>query len=314
MNGPSPKGPLLPVATFLILLLPPGCGPAPREPTASPDPEYTALVRSARAAADRGSLERAVILYSRSLDRARILAEPAAIGDSAYNLAACRFLSGRLEDIHPLLEDARLAFRRLGEPSHDVTILAAKVWQSQNEPERARELASSLVGSDSPAPVSPVHRAQAWLLLAELALAGGEDDGAEAHLARADRLLDSGADPALRAARERVRAEILLGQDRAPEAAERLDREVALLAEAGLHGELVSALERAGRAHARAGDPGKASERGLDAAWSALLRGESRRARELGSLAAEWAREAGDDELERAVRRLLRACQPTSGG
>src|SRR5436305_12143313 len=138
-----------PLAWCLTLLLSlTGCASSRQAP--SGDPELLAATASARAALDRGQTELASHLYERALARARLMDDSHAIGDSAYNLAACLTDLGQYQSARAYLAEAKAEARRAGGRITDVLLLEAMVARLQNNPAEALALAEQVLQQRPP--------------------------------------------------------------------------------------------------------------------------------------------------------------------
>jgi tetratricopeptide (TPR) repeat protein len=230
--------------------------------------------------------------------------DAAAAGDAAYNLAACYLVLGDGEKAAAYIGEAKAELQRSGRSPAEALLLEAEAAALGGRGSDAAELCRGILSLDD-ASEEPRHRAQALLLLARIARDGKDLSGARRLLSEAEEPLDDADDLSLFARAAGLEAAILLLEESPAAAAEALDREAALLRDAGRYREMAAALARAGDAYLEAGDPAAAAERLYRSARSLLGQGHEAAARQRAGTALTAARAAGDEDLEKRILLLL---------
>lgn len=257
------------VVLFFFLL---GCSSS--KPARVVDPELSRAALSARRAFDRGQVEHAARLYTRSLTRARSMDDAAEIANNAYNLAACEVVRGDYEKARVLLEEARGEFAREGEAPADIDLLQAKIALREGDPDSAGTLIAYALQREDP-PLTPSERLDFIVLQARGALNRGDIAAARAGLDEARDRLEDDAPPLQRAGVAGLSGEVLLAEGEFEPAAKEFDRQAGFLQEGGRYREMALANKRAGEAYRGSGKPGEAADRFFRAARSLFARGET---------------------------------------
>lgn len=296
----------------VAVLLVTGCAAPPRPVVPAWDVEFARLNETARAAYERGSLPTACTLYEQALAHARALDAAAEIGDSAYNLAACRMALGEDEQARVLLREAEAELTRAKADLADVLLVAAKLARRQGRREDARRFAEQVLFDPGSVPTDS-QRAEVALLQGGLACEDGDGARAKVALEEATRqisaLCDVQSRTQLRAAREKVAGRIRLLEKRPAEAAECFDREAEFLQRARQASQMAHALLRSGESWRDAGQPAVAADRFFRAARSRFAQGHKEEAMKSVELSLELAAEAGDDALKQRALQLASEIQ-----
>lgn len=254
------------VLIALTVLTLAGCA---ARPTAPPkDKELSQAGDLARAAFEDGAIAKAVELYRKALNRARVMDDATEIGNAAYNLALCHTILGRLDQASASLAEAKAAFERSGSPPADVLLLEATIAQRQGNLEQALSLADQVL-SASP---DESHRFQVALLKGTVAYE--QDDAPRARIALAEADQHHVANTPLLASRERLAGNIFLLEGNPAAAAAAFDRAAALFQEARHYRDMAITLRRAGEAYREAGDTQRAEDRLFRAKRSLTAQGE----------------------------------------
>jgi len=292
----------LPFGLALLLAF---CGTGCAGPDAVPriDPQYGALVDAAEARYAAGQIEKAAHSYARALQRARAMDDAAAIGDCAYNLAACVLSAGDLDKARNYLLEARRAMERSGRPALDVLFLEAQVARLQNRTGDAAALCDRILilAADDGDPTWPF---QVYLFEARLACDAGEKRTARQKLDVASDLLEEIDDPHLRARAALVTGEVLLLEGSHGEAARSFEAQATNLREAGRYHDMACGLLRAGGAFLDADEPVRAADCLFRAARS-LFALDDATARDTAETARAASLLANDADLTQRIDSLL---------
>lgn len=267
--------------------------------TAEVDRPLAKQSRQAVEAFHYGYDDEAIEHYRLAIRRAWELDDAEAIGNTAYNLAACWAAMQNFEPARQALAEARAELRRSGQSEVDAWLLEAKIARAQgrlgdaayyadcvvapmirrdpacNESCRDREdnrllstlrgcrdhIASCLGHGDEEPDVCEQYNVSLAVFRANLSLDSGDVPAAQASLARARSLEVAQTEPAARAEIAAAEARVLLMQQRPLDAARRLDSETQWLRESGHLRELPMATSAAAEAFLQAGYPIEASDR-----------------------------------------------------
>lgn len=283
-------------------LLPASCsGPEPRQ---EGDSEFLHLTEAAQEAFCAGRAERAAVLFRQARQRAWILDDAAAMGDAAYNLAACLLSLGEADPARLYLAEALDQARRTGSSPADALLLDAEAARLQGKSAEADQICLQVLSlPDRMAAES--RRLQAMLLRARLACDSGAAEEAVARLEEADDLLSDVRLPRLTAAAARLEGEVHMMAGAWGKAGDAFDREAGSWKEAGIHREMAGALVRAGECYKDAGEPGRAVDRLVRATRSLFAQGEKTTALVYAELSLDTAEQAGDEAAVRRCQALL---------
>jgi len=289
------------LAFFLILT---ACATSmpPKEDTI--DTEFAATMSAGRVAFDRGLIEQAATLYQQALRRARTMDNAAAIGDAAYNLAACRIRLGQLEQARSLLAEARTEILSVQGDVSDIQLVEAKVARLQGNPEEALSFTEQILSY----PVTTItndQRLQVYLLRGQIAADRGDAALALQELQMAEKFAAGVSDSARPAGLSRLAGRIHLIQKEPVMAAREFDREATLLKQAERYAQMVRALQSAAESYMRAGNYRLAADRFFRSARSAFAQGEIKQALKIGQMALSAADTAGDQPAMARVQALL---------
>ena len=267
-----------------------GCSSPPtKESEPGVDEEFDRVSRAARMAFDNGSLQQAVGLYTRALERAYVLDDLNAIVDSKYNLAVC--LTGlRLYD--QALEQVRQAKAELGRTNRsipaDILLLEATIMYRLGGLDDAWQL-TDLILLDSSRLSGAIQSKTHFLR----GLISGEWD--DIHQLRKE-IASLGKPTAvgLRADRAELVGRLAMAKNNWSEAIEAFDRTAEFRRNDFDYSEMVNALALAAWACEQAGKLSDASKRYLRAGRSAARQEKSREALNWLNRAEKLAGEAGD--------------------
>jgi tetratricopeptide (TPR) repeat protein len=254
------------IALTLLTLV--GCAPSPTSTTPRKDKELSRTSDLARAAFEEGATAKAVDLYGKALNRARVMDDATEIGNTAYNLALCHIILGQLDQASALLAEAKAAFERSGSNPADVLLLEATVAERQGKLEQAQSLADQVLSA------SPDENDLFQVALLKATIACEQADPARAKTALVEADQHHVTDVPLLAARERLAGSIFLLERDPAEAAAAFDRAAALFQEAKQYRDMALTLRRAGEAYREAGDAQQAEDRLFRAKRSLAAQGE----------------------------------------
>ena len=252
----------------LTLLTLAGCASSPTLIAPPEDEELSRTSELARAAFEEGATAKALDLYGKALNRARVMDDATEIGTTAYNLALCHTILGQLDQANAALAEAKAAFKRSESTPADVLLLEATVAQRQGNLEHALLLADQVLS----ALPDESHCFQVALLRGTIACA--QDDPAQARNALAEADRHPVANTSLLAARERLAGCVFLLENNPAEAAAAYDRAAALFQEAKHYRDMALTLQRAAKAYQEAGDAPHAEDRLSRAKRSLAAQGE----------------------------------------
>lgn len=304
------------------------------------------LARQSRQAVEAfhyGYDDEAIEHYRLALRRAWELDDAEAIGNTAYNLAACWAAMRQLEPARQALAEARAELRRSGQSEVDAWLLEAKIARAQgrlgdaayyadcivapmirrdpacNETCRSKEenrlltavrgcrdkIAKCLGHGDEEPDVCEGYNVSLAVFRANLALDSGDVPAARAELARARQAAAAQTEPATRAEIAAVEARLLLIMERPEDAARRLDSEAEWLRQSGHLRELPMATSSAAEAFLQAGLPIEAANRFFRTARLLYGRGDLLAALFFLERSIELAVEMSDVDLQLRAALLL---------
>ncbi len=276
----------------------------PADPPSSADVEFTQLMSTARVAFDRGLIEQAAGLYQQALRRARLMDVATAIGDAAYNLAACRIRLGQFDQAHALLIEAKAEIASIHGNIADVQLVQAKLARLQGSPDAALMFADQVLSAPGSSP-SDGHRLEVYLLRGQIACDRKDADLAARELQTAVNYADRAADPALLAGLSGLAGRIHLLKKEPMMAAQAFDREASLLRHAEQYAQMMHALKHAAEAYLLAGNDGLAADRFFRTARSLFAQGEMAAAGRLAQRSLAAAENAGDQSAMARAKALL---------
>ena len=289
------------LALFLILT---ACASSAPLKENTIDAEFAATMSSGRVAFDRGLIEQAATLYQQALMRARTMDNASAIGDAAYNLAACRIQLGQLEQARSLLAEARSEILSLQGNITDIQLVEAKVARLQGNPEEALSFTEQILSLPTTT-ITKEQRLQVYLLRGQIASDRADAVLALQELQMAQKFAAGLSDSARPAGLYRLAGRIHLIQKEPVMAARKFDREATLLKQAERYTQMVNALESAAEAYMHAGNYRLAADRFFRSARSAFAQGRIKEALKIGEMALTAADTAGDQQAKARVQALL---------
>jgi len=207
-----------------------------------------------------------------ALQKARTANDSEEVARYAYNLAVCLLSESKYDEIEELLQEAGAEAGATPHGRVRQGLLEAEVARRTGDTNRAIEIASAAVQSLDKS-VSKDLTAECHLALASLYSEAGKLAEARAELKSVGSLLKKTESDRLKAMAARVTGRVLLGEGKLAEAGAQFDNEADLLQQAESYFEMATALEWAGRAYEKAGDPVMASDRYFRAGRSWLSAG-----------------------------------------
>ena len=290
--------------------IPFGCtGVPPKE--RPPVDRALAEAAAGRAAFGQDRIEQAVTFYTLALKRARALDRPSAIGDAAYNLAACLLRMRQYDRAGALLAEAKHELARCEAPLADVLLLEARAAHLAGDVAAANASLRQL-RTDTRSRPEAAHSVQASILAGQMAGDRGDWAAAKDSLQRARAA--RGPEPAemLQARIAALAGRIAMATQDLRAAAGAFDRQADMLRRAGQYRALGAALARAGDAYAALDEHDAAADRLYRAARSAAAWGQAAAAKKWASAALVAARRADNKAIVRLVESLLSESKPAS--
>lgn len=295
-------------AAFFVLSV--GCSGPKQSGTVPAESELFELMSAGRAAFRKGSVEQAATLYRQALMRARAMDNGLAIGDAAYNLAACRVIQGKYEEARALLAEAKEEISSIHGNLADILLVEAKVARLQGKPDEALGLAEQVLSQRGSRPTDR-QRLQVHVLRGHIRCDSGDIGHADSELKQAAAYANRFSSPALRAEVSGLAGRIYLLQEEPAKAAKEFDHQANLLKQATLYREMVTALGSAGEAYMSSGGWRLAADRFYRAARSTFALGDREEAVNLAKKAISAADEAADEKAMVRARALLAEIEDT---
>lgn len=297
------------LVSFMALI---SCGTSVRPKEEASDAEFATAMSAGRAAFDQGQIEQAATLYQRALQRARLMDNAVAIGDAAYNLAACHIRLGQYEKARSYLAVAKTEVLSIQGDITDILLVEAKVARLQGQPAEALALTDQIL-SGSGSPTTNSHRLQAHLLRGQMACDKEDAALAVRELQLAEKMAAGVSDTGLRAGLSRLAGRIHLIKKEPFRAGREFDREASLLQEAEQYAQMTGALQSAAESYLQAGKYRLAADRFFRAARSSFAQGQNSVALKLGNLSLSAADNAGDQRIAARARALLDEIETAAG-
>lgn len=281
-----------------------GCGDLQREKTVKSDRIFAESSTAARAAFAQDRIDEAVSFYTRALNRARAMDQSGAIGNAAYNLAACMLRLKQYDRAQALLAEAGHELVRSDLPLADVLLLQARTAYLAGDAQGSSIFVHQLQ-TDSRSKPSPEHMAQAVMLEGQMACDLHDWSSASDLLnqARDDPLLS--ADILLQSQLASLAGRIALGKGDLKAAVKALERQAGLLRHAGHYRALSPVLAQAGEAYLVLNEHDLAADRLYRAARIAAAWGDTASARKLATAALHAGSKAEDSAIVRLAESLL---------
>jgi len=300
-----PSVPLLIVYAIVVVSFSlAGCSTSGNKERVSKNSEWQRLMMAGHESFKRSRLDKAVHYYQKALSRARVTDNSSAIGDAAYNLAACYARLGNYDSAKNLLKEAREAISKSQGNLTEVILVEAKVARLQENYDESWSLTDQLLTHLSSYPSDELHL-QVYVLRGHIACDQGNVDLADIEFGKGRNYSQNVSSPLLLAGYSGLAGRIYLRKDRSEMAAKEFDRETGLLKEAEQFREMVFSLENAAEAYKKSGGHSLAADRFIRAARSAFAQGEKEYARELGKKSLSSAKAANDQPAFSRAQRFL---------
>lgn len=228
---------------LLVVILAAGCATQHRGPV---DKQIVELSEAGQAAYAAGLPSKAVVLYSRALERSLLLDEPREAARNAYNLGLCRMAMGEYPEARGLLEQARIILEPDGAELGKVLLALAELNVRAGDEESARALSERVPKVCR----EKTMRCQAAILLGELEAKAGNLPESRKHYVAAQKACDwQDLPPALGARMAGLMAELTAAGVLRGDRTVLLMRKAACLRQAGSYRDMAQALGAAGDAY-----------------------------------------------------------------
>lgn len=287
-----------------------GCGGGP-PPAPQGDTQLLQANNAARVAFEQGQLPQAATLYTRALLRARVMNDPAALADAAYNLAAVDLALKHYDQARALLREALVEAARAGASTADLLLLDAKTARAQGNDEEAMALADRVL-SDPAAKPTDSHRVQAHLLKGRVAVDRKDAGAGSQELAQAQAGLGKTPSPALAGSVAELSGRVKMLQTQPAQAGGEFDKAAESYRQAALYRDMGGALASAADAYRAAGQAREAGWRYYRAARSAFAQNDPATARPWLDGGLAMAQQANDADLSALLRALAANAPPAT--
>ena len=284
--------------TAVVILAFSACGSSPppqRDP--SIDSELVRFNRAARQAFDKGRFRQAASFYRRSLERAYVRDDTAAILDARYNLAVCLL---NLQSYEEALEVVRRAKTEMAladnDKSGDFLLLEATLLHRRGNPDTAWQISDQILAD--PTQTSSVIQSKTHFLRGLIASERGNTDRLRASIAA----LGQPDQVRLRANRQELIGRLAMAEQDWQAAIDAFDRTTGLRREALDYRAMVRALVLAGQASEKAGHTREAAIRYLRAGRSVFWQDQLDEAQRWLNHAIQLASTIGEDQIIEAAR------------
>jgi tetratricopeptide (TPR) repeat protein len=281
-----------------------GCVDSQRGKIVKNDRIFAEASSAARDAFAQDRTAEAVSLYILALNRARAMDQSEAIGNAAYNLAACLLRLKQYDRARALLAEARHELVRRDLPLADVLLLQARAACLAGDVQGA-SLFVHQVQTGSQSKPSSEHMAQAVMLEGRMACDRQDWSRAADLLNQARDYPLLGADTLLQAQFASLAGRIALGEGDFKAAVKALERQAGLLRHAGRYRALSPVLAQAGEAYSVLNEHDLAADRLYRAARIAAAWGDTAAAEKFATAALHAGSKAGDSAIPRLAKALL---------
>ena len=295
---------LLLILCLGALAVPFGCANPPSAKPVKGDRVLNEATFAAQTAFQQDRPDEAATFYTLALKRARALDQPSAIGQAAYNLAACLLRLHKYDRARALLAEASYELARDGSPLADVLLLQARAAHLAGDAQAAGIFLHQLRTNSNSKP-SAEHSAQAVILEGQMACDRNDWKGARDLLRHARDVLGPNPDPLLRVQLAALDGRLAIGTHDLRAAADAFDRQADLLRYAGQYHALSAVLAQAGDAHAALNEHALAADRFYRAARTAAAWNETKSAKKWALAALTAARQADDAVIVSLAESLL---------
>ncbi|UCF93596.1 MAG: hypothetical protein JSW39_05390 [Desulfobacterales bacterium] len=285
-------------AAMALMVVAAGCGSLQKAPAGPPiDENLERLNRAARLAFQKRQTEQAADLYRKALERAFVRGDLTAIVDARYNLAVCLMELGEYPQALDMIGQALSELSRVGRNIQaDFHLLEATILYRDGQLSRSWELTDTIIGSWMPQP--PVILSKTYFLRGLIAAAEGD----AARLNEAIAKMGDASDDSLRADRGELMGRLAIIEGRWDQAIAALDEAADLRRQIFAYRRMAIALALSAEACERAGRPGTAAGRYLQAGRSAALEGDASNAEKWLSSAVRLSEQSKDPSIAKEAR------------
>jgi len=268
------------------------------------DRTFAEATVTAHTAFQQDRIDEAATLYKLALKRAYALDQPSAIGDAAYNLAACMLRLRKYDRARTLLREARHELARGDSPLADVLLLQAHAAHLAGDV-HAADVFIHLLRTDPKSKPLAEHLGQAFILEGNIACERNDWPSAAELLEQARDYLQPDAEASLQAHEAGLAGRIASGTRDHHAAAEAFEKQAELLRRAGHYRAISSAIAKAGEAYIALNEHNLAADFFYRAARNAAAWDDNVRAKEWALVALSAARDTDDTIIAGLVESLL---------
>ena len=281
-----------------------GCAGSPPAKLVHGDRTFAEATIVAHTAFQQDRIDEAATLYKLALKRAHALDQPSAIGDAAYNLAACMLRLRKYDRARTLLTEAGHELARCDSPLADVLLLQARAAHLAGDVHAADVFIHQLRTDPKSKPLAE-HLGQAIILEGHMACDRHDWSSAVDLLEQARDYLGPDTDASLQAHLAGLAGRIATGTQDLRAAAEAFDKQAELLRRAGHYRAISPAIAKAGEAYLALNEHNLAADYFYRAARNAAAWDDNVRAKEWALVALSAARDTDDTIIARLVESLL---------
>ncbi|MHC4536462.1 MAG: tetratricopeptide repeat protein [Planctomycetota bacterium] len=256
-----------------------GCAGSPPAKPIHEDRTFVETTITAHTAFQQGRINEAATLYQLALKRAHALDQPSAIGNAAYNLAACMLRLRKYDRARTLLTEARHELARVDSPLADILLLEARAAYLAGDIDAAGVFIHQLRTDPESEPVSE-HLAQAFILEGHIACERRDWSIATELLEQVRDHLQPDPEASLQAHEAGLAGRIAAGKQDHHTAVEAFNKQAELLRHAGHYPAISPAIAKAGEAYLALGKNELAADYFYRAARNAAAWDDNARAKE----------------------------------
>lgn len=265
---------------------------------------YEESSSAARAAFAQNRIKEAINFYTLALKRARAIDQSEAIGNAAYNLAACVLHIKQYDRAQTLLEEANHEFYQSNSSLPDVLLLQARTAYLVGNTQAANSFIYQ-IKTNPKLKTTADHMAQASILEGQMACDRNDWSSATELLSKAQGYSELNDDSFLQAQLASLTGRIDLGINDLNAAVNAFERQADLLRRSGKYRSLSSALAQIGHVHSALNEHSLAADYLYRAARIAAAWGDTTFAKEWTNEALIAANKAGDSIIARLAESLL---------
>ena len=281
-----------------------GCSSSPPAKIVQRDRTFTETTIAAHTAFQQGRLDQAATLYKLALKRAHALDQPSAIGDAAYNLAACMLRLRKYDSARTLLTEAHHELARIDSHLADILLLQARTAYLAGDVNEAEIFIHQLRTGPESQPLSE-HLAQCFILEGHIACERQDWSIAKESLEQVRDYLQPDPVASLQAHEAGLVGRIASGTQDYQDAVKAFENQAELLRSAGHYSAIGSAIAEAGQAYLALNKHELAADCFYRAARNAAAWDDDTKAKEWALAAISAARETDDTIITRLVESLM---------